>query len=199
MRILLATATLALMACSPSETQDSADKIATSSKAIDQRAVAAVESKDEAPRQGDTSQRVHAFGGVIVGSNMGEFGGDVRFTQSDGTSYGIVPNNSAGVFAMPYGVVALTGLEHLGSSRGAVHSISKAVDSPVTAKLMMHLPGAPCDVARDGENITMKIGYWEERSPNDQVRRYACYRLTSDRELSKFECPVPEQQTCNPG
>ena len=198
MRMLIAICTLALAACGSSKSHDSADKTSVSPGTTDQRA-APEKSETEIARQGDSTQRVYAFGGTIVGSNIGEFGGEIKFLEPDGASYEVISDNSAGVFAMPYGVVALTGLAHLGSSRGAVYLITKAADSPVSATLLMQLPGAPCDVARDADNISMRIGYWEELAPNDHVRKYACYRLSPDRQLSTYECPLPEKSTCNPG
>ena len=198
MRRSIAIFTLALVACGSPESLGSTDAASTSSSALEQHATPE-QSETEIARKGDSTQRVYAFGGTIVGSNVGEFGGEIKFQEPDGASYDIISDNSAGVFAMPYGVVAFTGLAHLGSSRGAVHLITKAADSPVSATLLMQLPGAPCDVAKDGDSISMRIGYWEERAPNDHVRKYACYRLSQDRQLSTYECPLPEKSTCNPG
>ena len=198
MRRIVAICTLALAACTPSGDHDSQDKASASSSTLDQQATR-IQSETEIPRQGNSTQRVYAFGGTIVGSNVGEFGGEIKFLEPNGVSYDIISDNSAGVFAMPYGVVALTGLAHMGSSRGSVHLISRVADSPVSATLLMELPGAPCDVAKDADSITMRIGYWKELAPNNHVRTYACYRLSPDRQLTKYDCPLPDKSTCNPG
>src|SRR3546814_20754300 len=83
---------------------------------------------------------------------------------------------------MPYGVVALTGLAHLGINRGAIHTLSRSADSRVEAKLLVKLPGAPCDVIREGNQITMRIrpGY-EETQNRSSKPIFSCYALRTDK------------------
>src|SRR3546814_9761494 len=92
---------------------------------------------------------------------------------------------------MPYGVVALTGLAHLGINRGAIHTLSRSADSRVEAKLLVKLPGAPCDVIREGNQITMRIrtGY-EETQNRSSKPIFSCYALRPDKNLVRYDCPA---------
>src|SRR3546814_15123212 len=121
----------------------------------------AAQRQAEVLRQAEAKQTLQAFGGTLVGKDEGEWGGEVAFREPDGNTYTVIADNSHGIFAMPYGVVALTGLAHLGINRGAIHTLSRSADSRVEAKLLVKLPGAPCDVIREGNQITMRS---EERS-----------------------------------
>lgn len=148
-------------------------------------------------RQTETHQRLHAFGGTLIGNNEGEWGGEVKFQEQDGTSYTVVPDNSHGIFEMPYGVVALTGLAHLGSNRGAIHLLTRPQGKSVTARELMQLPGAPCDVIRANDRITMRISSWHRNADSGTVtRQYTCHALLSDQDLIQYKCPTPAPEIC---
>lgn len=149
-------------------------------------------------RQTETPQRLHAFGGTLTGKDEGEWGGEVKFQEQDGTSYTVVADNSHGIFEMPYGVVALTGLAHLGSNRGAVHLLTRLPGKRVTARQLMQLPGAPCDVIRTDDRITMRISSWHRNAVSGTVtpQQYTCHALLSDQHLVQYKCPTPEPEIC---
>ena len=196
MRELIAIFTLALSACHAPDSHSPVDADPVETQTSEQAVSRSVEADTE-PQVG-SKQSVHAFGGTIVGTNSGEWGGEIAFRENDGTSYTIVPDNSEGIFVMPYGVVALTGLAHLGTNRGTVHILSKSPDSRITATPLVQLPGAPCDVVKEGDRITMKIGYWQQDGPN-AIRKFACYEIRPDRQLARYECPQPEADICFSG
>src|SRR5690606_27954406 len=140
--ILLATAIMILAGCQPSRDAALAD---------------AGEAQAELLRKVEPKQSLPAFGGTLIGKDEGEWGGEVAFREPDGTTYTVVADNSHGIFEMPYGVIALTGLAHLGGNRGTVHLLSRTPGARVSARPLMQLPGAPCDVVRVGDRINMRI------------------------------------------
>src|SRR5688572_25520084 len=87
----------------------------------------------EVLRQAETKQSLKAFGGTVIGKDKGEWGGEVAFVEADGTKYRLVADNSHGIFATPEGVVALTGLVHLGANRGMVYRLSRPAGERVKA------------------------------------------------------------------
>jgi len=135
---------------------------------------------------------LEAFGGTIAGTNQGEFGGEVAFRESNGTAYTVIDDNSVGSFEMPYGVIAVTGLAHLGINRGAVHLLSRPKGARVTARLLLELPGAPCDVLRVDDRLMMRIpADFIRHEDGSATRRFDCYVLESAKKLTRYECPDP--------
>jgi hypothetical protein len=151
----------------------------------------------EITSQAAAKQSLQAFGGTITGKNEGEWGGEVAFQEPGGSSYTVIADNSHGIFEMPYGVVALTGLAHLGTNRGAVHLLSRPPGSRVSATPLMQLPGSPCDVMRTDNRITMRIFAGNKRLPDGILTsEYSCYALISAKELVQYQCPNPEPEVC---
>ena len=183
MRTIVATLSLILASChAPHE------KALTDGQRAQQVALA----------QADLKQKVSAFGGTLIGRDDGEWGGEVAFRDQSGNTYTVVPDNSHGIFKMPYGVVPLTGLAHLGIDRGNVYLLSREPNANVVATKIMELPGAPCDVARNGDRITMRISAGSKTLANGlPTTIFACYSLNSQKNLVEYECP--EASETDPG
>lgn len=148
-------------------------------------------------RKVEPKQSLPAFGGTLIGKDEGEWGGEVAFREPDGTTYTVVADNSHGIFEMPYGLIALTGLAHLGSNRGTVHLLSRAPGARVSARPLMQLPGSPCDVVRIGDRINMRIPSGDKELPGGTLTSgFSCYALVSSKQLVRYECPVPEPEAC---
>src|SRR3546814_4876269 len=94
----------------------------------------AAQRQAEVLRQAEAKQTLQAFGGTLVGKDEGEWGGEVAFREPDGNTYTVIADNSHGIFEMPYGVVALTGLAHLGINRGAITPLNRSADSRRSAE-----------------------------------------------------------------
>jgi hypothetical protein len=174
MKQIIAIAVLALVGCQPSRDDVLADAAQTQTEII---------------RQAEAKQTLRAFGGTLIGKDEGEWGGEIIFREPNGSIYTVVADNSHGIFTTPYGVVALTGLAHLGTNRGAVHLLSRAAGARVTAAPLMQLPGAPCDVAQEGNRITMRISVGNETA-------FRCYALQSSKDLVRYTCPTPLPDIC---
>ena len=119
----------------------------------------------------------------------------IAFQEPNGTFYTVVADNSHGIFEMPYGVIALTGVAHLGSNHGTVHLLSRDPGSRVSARPLLQLPGFPCDVIRVENRITMRIPSGHKKLPDGTMMpSYGCYVLVSDKELVRYTCPTPEPE-----
>jgi hypothetical protein len=179
MRFIFAILLVACSACQPSR-----------ESALEQ----AEWTQTEVLRQAKIKQSVQAFGGTVIGKDEGEWGGEVSFQEPDGASYRLVADNSHGIFHMPYGIVTLTGLSHLGINRGMVHLLSRAPGGRVTATPTLRLPGSPCDVVRTDRDISMRIVTGFSSMPsgrNEPVLE--CFSLESSTRLIKIECPRTAQ------
>ena len=148
------------------------------------------QAKPEAASAPDTKQRVHALGGIVVGSDMGEFGGDVSFIEPDGTTYQVIDDNSHGIFSTAHGVLAITGLAHMSLNRGTVFLLSRQPDKRVVATTAVQLPGAPCnDIKVSNGQISLRtfIGI------GDNGPDYRCFALQSPSDLVEEQCePGPK-------
>jgi hypothetical protein len=182
MRYIIAICIAVLAGCQPSRDEVVADAKKTQAETI---------------RQAEVKQSLRAFGGTIIGKNEGEWGGEVAFQESDGVTYTVIADNSSGIFEMSYGVIALTGLAHLGVNRGTVHLLSRPHGSRVSAKPLIQLPGAPCDVMRVGNRINMRIPSGHKTLSDGTITSaYTCYALISGKDLMQYQCPVPEPEMC---
>ncbi len=182
MRFVIATLVLLLVGCQPSRDAVVAD---------------AKKAQAELLSKADPQQSLSAFSGTVIGKDEGEWGGEVAFKESNGTTYTVVADNSHGLFEMPYGVIALTGLAHLGINRGAVHLLSRPPNSRVISHQLMELPGAPCDVVRVGDHVNMRIPTGHKRlSSGVTTSAFSCYALVSQKQLVQYKCPIPEPEIC---
>ena len=182
MKFLLAIVIVLLAGCQPSRDTVLAD---------------AEKAQAEVLRKVEPKQSLPAFGGTVLGKDEGEWGGEVEFHESDGTTYTVVADNSHGIFEMPYGVIALTGLAHLGSHRGTAYLLTRASGARVSAQPLMQLPGSPCDVVRVGDHINMRIPSGQKELPGGvKTSAYSCYALVSAKQLVQYKCPVPEPEIC---
>jgi len=85
-----------------------------------------------------------AFGGWLLGRNDGEFGGELMFqANSGGTTWVLRDENIVDIFRMPFGIVVLAGLDHLGRESGSLFLVSQVTDTQLTAEKLHGLPSAP--------------------------------------------------------
>jgi hypothetical protein len=82
-------------------------------------------------------------GGYLMGSDRGEWGGELVFLDSEGNRLILLRDNVCGIYRMAFGIVAVTGVSHLGSSHGAVYQVSKGGGGYWGASRWKLLPHAP--------------------------------------------------------
>ena len=146
--------------------------------------------KPEPPHPVDTRQRVHAFGGTINGTDMGEFGGGVSFTEPDNTTYQLISDNSHGIFNTSHGVLAITGLAHMSINRGSVYLLTREPAKRVVATATLQLPGAPCnDGAMSNEKLSLRVF----TGIGNDGPSYRCFLLQSPSQLIEQQCEPKDQ------
>ncbi len=84
-----------------------------------------------------------AFEGELLGSDRGEWGGELVFRDQSGTIHRLINRDVRGIVRMPFGIVVFTGLAHMGSSTGNIYSVARRADGAVAATLIHDLRGSP--------------------------------------------------------
>jgi len=84
-----------------------------------------------------------AFDGELLGSDRGEWGGELVFRDRIGAVHRLINRDVRGIVRMPFGIVVFTGLAHMGSSTGGIYSVARRTDGAVAATLIHDLRGAP--------------------------------------------------------
>ena len=138
-----------------------------------------------------------AFGGTLNGKDLGEWGGEVTFRAPDGSEHQLIHDNSRGIFNMPFGLVAVTGLAHLGENRGSIYLISRDSDGRVKADKTLTLSGWPCEVRASDTEIMLRVFQGYEAVPNAPATpNYNCYSLQSPTDIVKTSCPLVIPEGC---
>lgn len=87
---------------------------------------------------------VRVEAGWLVGSDQGEWGGELVLEPETGPAKTVLHTNIAGVHVLGHaGVVAVTGLAHLGSDGGCLYTVSCTSATTCRATQWKQLPGAP--------------------------------------------------------
>jgi len=81
--------------------------------------------------------------GMLLGSNRGEWGGELVHMDEAGHTLMLVEKNTEGIHHMPFGIVAAVGLAHIFLNSGELYLIEFGQDGKPSAKLWKTLPGAP--------------------------------------------------------
>ena len=81
--------------------------------------------------------------GFLVGSDKGEWGGEITFIDLQGDSHVVIGKNTEAIYQTPQGIVAVTGLAHMFSNEGLIYKITKDAQGKWRARKWRALPGAP--------------------------------------------------------
>jgi hypothetical protein len=84
-----------------------------------------------------------AFDGVLLGSDRGEWGGELVFRDRDGKFHQLINRDVHGIVRTPSGIVVFVGLAHLSSSTGGIYRVDLDDDGTVAATLIHDLHGSP--------------------------------------------------------
>lgn len=89
--------------------------------------------------------------GTFIGSNYGEWGGQLGF-GNEKTSYPLIDENVVAVIRRGQRIFAVTGLNHGGLNQGYIWEVSRSEKGPWSARRIRRLPGTPIVVvvAPDG-------------------------------------------------
>ncbi len=81
--------------------------------------------------------------GHLIGTDRGEWGGEITFIDLKGNSRVIVTENTEAIYKTTDGIFAVTGLAHMGINDGFLFRLTKDAHGSWTAKKWRALPGAP--------------------------------------------------------
>ncbi|WP_237057548.1 HEAT repeat domain-containing protein [Microbulbifer sediminum] len=82
-------------------------------------------------------------GGWLVGSDRGEWGGELVFIDNSAQAEVILKANVEDIYRLGQRYIAVTGLAHMFSNEGAVYELKEGVGGDWQAELWRSLPGAP--------------------------------------------------------
>lgn len=132
-----------------------------------------------------------AFGGRLLGTDRGEWIGELAFEDRDGSVETVLNENVHGIVENPAGIFVFTGLDHLGGNVGTIYSIDMTADRDVVATRLGRLPGAPRDVKpQPGGATTFLVASGRFDAESRQV--YECYELRGDRVRRSLDCLPPK-------
>jgi HEAT repeat protein len=114
----------------------------TIAKTPDQSLTVTTKQKDGGKKV-ETCRGVKVEGGYLVGSDNGEWGGEITFIDLQGDSHVVVGKNTEAIYQTAQGIIAVTGLAHLFSNEGLIYKITKDDQGKWSAKKWRALPGAP--------------------------------------------------------
>lgn len=96
---------------------------------------------------GDPQHFLQVFGGELEGSDGGEFGGQLIFQLPGGSGDllldGPVDGDIRAIAHLPGGVIAITGMNHLGFNYGAIRRVEQGEGGSVHVSLLYPLNGSP--------------------------------------------------------
>ncbi|MGS1077698.1 hypothetical protein [Pseudoxanthomonas beigongshangi] len=139
-----------------------------------------------APRITDADYRTPVFGGKLLGTDRGEFIGQLVFENSDGNQTELLDKNVLGMVKTKEGVFVFTGLRHMGTNEGAIYHVSQNADTNARATLLTRLPGAPSRVQSHPDGSATFLIY---RGYAGDHPHYECYFMEG-RDISPCDAPI---------
>lgn len=86
---------------------------------------------------------VKVEGGYLVGSDNGEWGGEITFVDLNNDPFAILNENMEAIYKMTHGIIAVTGLAHMSMNSGFIQTLGRGADGRWAATKWRALPGAP--------------------------------------------------------
>lgn len=121
---------------------------------------------------------VRVDGGWLVGSDRGEWGGELVFIDRNGHATALISENIENLVTLDDGrIVAVTGLGHMFTSRGMLYLVEPSPGGNWTATRWRRLPGAPrsSSLTRSGELlVSTSRGGSLLVSPQGEMRMAPC-------------------------
>lgn len=132
-----------------------------------------------------------AFGGNLLGTDRGEWIGELLFQSEDGGVERILHENIHGIVENRAGIFVFTGVHHMGINDGSIYIISRTSNNDVVATRLGRIPGAPRDVTQHpGGTTTFLVA--TERYDLQGRTVYECYALTGEIVERSSECLPPK-------
>lgn len=87
--------------------------------------------------------------GILVCTNNGEFGGNLKLTKNDKSESIITQGNFHSIYKIDNYIITINGLAHLGFNSGSINQVKIESDGSYSIIRIMALPGAPIVSKKD--------------------------------------------------
>ena len=168
MRLLLLTAMLALFGCKAEGDTQVQNRLIVS-----------------------TDYSLDAFGGRLLGTDLGEWRGKLYFQDADGKADVLLKENVRGIVQNQEGVFVFTGLAHLTLNEGYLYMVSRSQSGRVVVSRLGRLPGAPARVVQSGFGGVTSFLVYSGYSNDRQL--FECYQLAGRVVSRGYDCLPPKQ------
>ena len=136
-----------------------------------------------------------AFGGKLLGTDRGEWTGELLFQDEAGGVERILHENIHGIVRNRVGIFVFTGLHHMGTNVGYIYAIALTSNNDVVATRLGRIPGAPSDVTQHSDGTTNFLVATERYDLGRPV--YDCYELTGKLVKRSLGCLPPKPLGAN--
>ncbi|MFO3706211.1 hypothetical protein ACI6Q5_14845 [Xanthomonas codiaei] len=130
----------------------------------------------------------YAFGGLLSGTDRGEWIGRLQFKDASGNVRVLLEENVLGIVENTHGVFVFTGLAHLGLNEGQMYRINRDERGLVTAALVRRLPGAPSQVIALSKSKALFLVFTGKFDAKGMLI-FECYSLNGDSISRGTGCP----------
>lgn len=123
-----------------------------------------------------------AFGGHILGSNRGEWGGELAFRHPNGRTEVLLHEPVEAIESFAGRQLAFVGLAHLGLNEGAIYEVKVDRSGGIAVELVSELPGAPLYSGRGdgGQLLFLTASGRFERNGLRAIPIFDCHSLADD-------------------
>jgi hypothetical protein len=97
---------------------------------------------------------MQAFGGLLTGTDRGEWIGRLQFQDPAGGIHTLLEKNVLGIVKNKDGVFVFTGLDHLGLNEGLVYVVKPDTDNMPRPELLVRLAGTPIRIHQEPDGTT---------------------------------------------
>jgi hypothetical protein len=145
-----------------------------------------------APKLVRPDTAIEAFGGWLLGSNRGEWGGELAFKPADGPAVLLLEDNVIDIARMGSRFVAVTGIAHLNVSGASVYEIRVETDGTPLIQKRQSLPTPPKSVRvlLNGDLLLVFESYptWQVDGTTFIEFQRKFLRLDQSFALTPFDC-----------
>jgi hypothetical protein len=137
-----------------------------------------------------------AFGGRLLGTDHGEWIGELLFQDETGDIETILHENVHGIVENHAGVFVFTGLHQMNTNAGYIYTVTLTDKHDVVATRLGRIPGAPSDVIQHPDGTTT---FLVDTGRHDRKGRsiYECYELIGKVVRSSLACLPPKPLGAN--
>jgi len=135
--------------------------------------------------------QIPAFGGRLLGSDHGEWGGWLSFQYADDTVVRLLETNVVGLHRLPFGHVFVTGFRHMRTDDGKLLLVTRNGDRKLRVDVLAILPHAVVRSwqRKDGSLDIAMLD--KDIEPLDGALPFTCAHLLLDRRVEPMPCPQP--------